>query len=398
MRTIGVVTVGRSDYYIYQPILEQIQAEPELNLRLFVSGAHLSPAFGLTAQEIEKDGYSITARVETLPSSDTPEAVSKSMGRGTIGFAEVYARERPDILLVLGDRFEMHAAVVAAVPFRIPVAHIHGGEITEGAIDDVLRHSMTKLSHFHFVSTETYRQRLIQMGEEPWRVVTSGAPALDNIRCTDLIDWTDLSGQLDLAPSPRPLLVTYHPVTMEHEHTVAHIEELLIALESSELPIVFTMPNADTGGQVIASTIREFASQNMQVRIFDNLGARRYYSLMASVTAMVGNSSSGIIEAPSFELPVVNVGNRQRGRIRAENVIDVGNSRDEIRQGISRARSSEFRNSLGGMSNPYGSGNAAGRIVGQLKSIPLEQSLLVKCFNDLAPSGSAQLPSPEKVS
>ena len=369
-----------------------------MDLRLFVSGTHFLPDFGLTVQEIENDGHPIAARVEMLLSSDAPESISKSMGRGTIGFAAVYARDRPDLLLVLGDRFEMHSAVVAAIPFGIPVAHIHGGEITEGAIDDALRHSMTKLSHLHFVSTETYRKRLIQMGEEPWRVIVSGAPALDNIQCADLMDWQDLSGQLDLEPTERPLLVTCHPVTMEHEQTGFHIEELLVALESSELPIVFTMPNADTGGQLIASTIREFARQNTRVRVFDNLGARRYYSLMASAIAMVGNSSSGIIEAPSFELPVVNVGNRQRGRIRAGNVIDVGYSRDEIRHGISRARSSEFRNSLAGMSNPYGSGNAASRITEQLRGVSLGDSLLMKRFNDVASSSSTELLSPEKIS
>ncbi len=383
MRTIGVVSVARSDYGIYLPVLRKIQQDPELKLHLIVAGTHLSPEFGLTVKTIEVDGFEINERVEMLLSSDSPEGIAKSMGLGTIGFAQVYARFRPDILLVLGDRFEMHAAALAALPFKIPLAHIHGGEITQGAFDDALRHSITKLSHVHFVATQESARRVIQMGEEPWRVVVSGAPSLDNLRSLRLLRSEELEAKYGLCLNPSPLLVTFHPVTLEYEQTQWQVSELLEALRSCDLPVVFTLPNADTSGRLIRRMIETFAEGSPNVRTVANLGMQGYFSLMAQAIAMVGNSSSGIIEAPSFKLPVVNIGTRQHGRIRAKNVIDVGYRKDEIISGVRRAVTSEFRAGLQGLINPYGDGRAAEVITENLKKLVLNNRLIVKQFVDL---------------
>ncbi len=384
MRTIGVVTVARSDYGIYLPLLQKIQADTDLRLHLIVAGMHLSPEFGLTVKSIEADGFEIGERVEMLLSSDTPEGIAKSMGLGTIGFAQAYARFRPDILVVLGDRFEMHAAALAALPFKIPVAHIHGGEITQGAIDDALRHSMTKLSHLHFVSTQEYARRVIQLGEEPWRVIVSGAPSLDNVRVIRLFTRAELTARFDLQLDETPfLLVIFHPVTLEYEQTEWQVTELLAALETCGLPVVFTMPNADTGGRTIACMIEEFVATHSPAQAADNLGTQGYFSMMAVAAAMVGNSSSGIIEAASFELPVVNVGSRQRGRVRGANIIDVDYEQTSILEGLGKALDPQFRARLRGIHNPYDSGGAAEKIVGVLKQVQLDDRIVTKCFHDL---------------
>ncbi len=393
MRTIGVVTVGRSDYGIYLPILRKIRSDPDLRFHLLVAGMHLSPEFGLTVNAIREDGFDIGEQVEMLLSSDTPEAIGKSMGLGLIGFSQAYARFRPDILLVLGDRFEMHAAVLAALPFKIPVAHIHGGEITEGAIDDALRHSITKLSHLHFVATEEYARRVKQMGEEEWRVVVTGAPALDNLRTIRKLKREELAEKLRFPLEPPPLLVTFHPVTLEYEKTEQRVEELLAALSAVELPVIFTAPNADTNGRVIARKIQAYIRSHPRSCLVSNLGTEAYFNLMDFAVAMVGNSSSGLIEAPSLGLPVVNIGNRQRGRVRAANVIDVGYASGEIREGIRKALEPEFRAALKGIPNPYGSGYAAEAIVGRLKEVPVDERLMVKRFGDwAAPAGVGDSP------
>ena len=389
MRTIGVVTVARSDYGIYLPLLREVQEDPDLRLHLIVAGMHLSPEFGLTVKAIETDGFEIGERVEMLLSSDTPEGIAKSMGLGTIGFAQAYARFRPDILVVLGDRFEMHAAAVAALPFKIPVAHIHGGEITQGAIDDALRHSMTKLSHLHFVSTEEYAQRVIQMGEEPWRVTVTGAPSLDNLRDVKLLDRDTFCEQFNLRIDATPfLLVTFHPVTLEYERTHWQMSELLAALETVDLPMLFTMPNADTRRSTIACMIKELVEAYPLAQVVDNLGTQGYFSAMALALAMVGNSSSGIVEAASFELPVVNVGSRQRGRVRGANVIDVDYERTSVLEGLQRALDPQFRARLRGILNPYGSGGASEKIVEVLKQVHLDDELVMKCFHDLEVTSS----------
>lgn len=383
MKTIGVVTVGRSDYGIYLPVLKLIKSQPDLSLRIFAAGMHLAPEFGCTARAIEEDGFEISERVEILPSSDTPAAVAEAMGRGTIGFAQAYTRQRPDLLLALGDRFEMHSAVVAALPLKIPVAHIHGGELSEGAIDDALRHSITKMSHLHFVATETYGNRVIQMGEEPWRVVISGAPALDNLKTIELPTRAQLAKDYDLREEESFLLVTYHPVTLGHEQTEEQMTALLEALGESDMAVVFTYPNTDTGNRAIIQLMGEYVASNSRARTFVNLGTQGYFSMMKHAAAMVGNSSSGIIEAASFRLPVVNIGNRQRGRLRAANVIDVGYSRSEIVAGIRQALAPDFRARLDDLLNPYGDGHAAERIVETLRSVELNDKLLLKHFHGM---------------
>lgn len=378
MRTIGVVTTSRADYGILSPVLRKIKADPELKLHLIVSGMHLSPEFGMTVGVIEEDGFEIGDRVEMLLSSDTPEGIAKSMGLGTIGFAQSYGRVRPDILVVLGDRFEMHAAVVAALPFNLPVAHIHGGESTEGAIDDLLRHSITKLSHLHFVAVKEYAARVKQLGEAPWRVIISGAPGLDNILSTNLMDRGELESHTGLRLDGELLLVTYHPVTVEYEQTEWQVAELLEALRERGLPVVFTMPNADTNGRIIMRMLEDFVDTNPRAQMANNLGTQGYFSLMSIAVAMVGNSSSGIIEAASFQLPVVNIGTRQKGRVRAGNVMDVGYTRQEIQHGIKSVLEPGFRSKIAGLQNPYGDGHAAETIVNRLKEIDLDRNLRVK--------------------
>jgi len=381
-RVISVVTGSRADYNIYLPVLRRIDADPELKLHLIVTGTHLAPEFGRTIETIEADGFEVSDRVEMLISSDTPEAIAMSMGLGTIGFAQSYARSRPDILLVSADRFEMHAATIAALPFMIPVAHIEGGDLTQGAIDDALRHSMTKLSHLHFVSNEEAARRVMQLGEEPWRVVNAGAPSLDNIKSTKLLSADELESKYGLSLKPAPLLVTFHPVTLEYEQAQHQMGELLSALKSVDHPIMLTRPNADTGGRLIPQMIQDFVQTVPTACFVENLGTQDYLSMMSCAGAMVGNSSSGIIEAPSFKLPVVNIGTRQQGRVRAPNVIDVGYSHGEILEGIKMALQPAFRKSISSIDNPYGTGDAAEKIVDRLKNITLDQKLLLKTFSD----------------
>jgi len=382
VRVVGVVTVARSDYGIYYPLLSAIKKDPDLRLHLIVSGMHLSPEFGLTVKDIEADGFPIGDRVEMLLSSDTPEGIAKSMGLAAIGYAQSFSRFRPDILVLLGDRFEMHAAAVAALPFKIPLAHIHGGESTEGLIDEAIRHSITKFSHLHFASTQIYGDRIMRMGEEPWRVVVSGAPSLDFLQGFKALSRSELETQLGLKFTKPTILVTYHPVTLEHEDTEIHIRELIAALEKFDCTVVFTYPNADTSGRQVIQKIQEVALSHSDWLVFVNLGQKNYFSVMSQADAMVGNSSSGIIEAASFKLPVVNIGNRQRGRVRGKNVIDVAHDRAEIVTGIKKALSPEFRSELRDLANPYGAGGAATRIVQKLKGVSLDFSLICKRFHD----------------
>ena len=379
MRTIAAVTGARSDYGCLFSVLKGIKAEPSLQLMLFVTGMHLSPDFGLTVRDVERD-FEITERIEMLISSDTPEGIAKSVGLGVIGFATAYSHHRPDILLVMGDRFETLAAVSAALPFTIPVAHISGGEATEGAIDDAIRHAITKMSHLHFVSLQEYGRRIIQMGEQPWRVTVSGEPGLDTISATPALSRTEMERRIGMSLQLPPLLVTFHPATLELGQAATHIPELLAALDSMGMPIVFTAPNADTEGRVIATRIQDFVRDHPNSRYLTNLGTTAYLSMMRCCAAMVGNSSSGIVEAASFELPVVNLGSRQQGRLWGKNVIHAEIKTDTIIRAIRLAVSPGFRESLRGLANPYGDGKAAPRIVEVLKTVPLDRNLLVKTF------------------
>ncbi len=377
-RTIGVVSVGRSDYGHLVPVLEAIRDAPDLDLRFFVASMHLSADFGHTVEAIEADGWSIAERIEMLEPGDTPEAVAVSTGRGVVGFARAYTRQRADILVVLGDRFEMLAAAVAALPFALPVAHIHGGELSEGAIDNQIRHAITKLAHLHFTSAPEHARRIAAMGEEAWRIHTVGAPGLDRLRTVALLSRDEVAAALGL-PSRGPwLVVTFHPVTLEYGDTAAHVDELLVALDKVDATLVVTYPNADTAGRGIIQRIEEFAARSPRVRLARSLGDRLYLSLLKHADAMVGNSSSGLIEAPSFALPVVNVGSRQQGRLRGTNVVDVAPGRDEILQGIQTALAPGFRRRLEGLPNPYGDGCTAARIVKVLREIALDARLIQK--------------------
>jgi UDP-hydrolysing UDP-N-acetyl-D-glucosamine 2-epimerase len=380
VRRIAVVTVARSDYGIYRSILNAIRTDKDLELRLLVGGMHLSPEFGNTVTDIQSDGFEIAAKIEMLLSTDSPEGVAKSIGIGVLGFAQAYADVRPDVLLLLGDRFEMLSAAVAALPYGVPIAHIHGGESTEGAMDEAIRHAITKMSHLHFPSTEAYARRIVQMGEEPWRVMVSGAPALDNLAKTPLLTKEALEERFGFSLKDPTLLVTYHPVTSESEDTTHHIEELLSALKESRFALIFTSPNADYQGRSIRQKIEEFVLHHPHAWLVTNLGQEGYFNLMGQVAAMVGNSSSGIIEAASFGLPVVNIGSRQRGRVHGQNVLNVGYERKEILEGIRQA-TGPFKLGLTAMKNPYSEGQAAEKIVGKLKNVVLNRELLVKRFH-----------------
>lgn len=384
MRNIGVVTVGRSDFGIYRPVLRAIQSDPGLELSLYVAGMHLNPEFGMTVGEIEAEGFPIAARIQTPMDGDEPLSVARAMGHGTAGMAQVLAAHAPDILLVLGDRFEMYAAALAALPFNIPLAHIHGGELTFGAMDDALRHSLTKLSHLHFAAAETYAQRLRQLGEEPWRITVSGAPSLDNLCTLSPADPGEIHRRFGISLDPAPLLVTLHAETRSAMPAQTLVEATLAAIDETGHAAVFTQANADPGSQAIMASIRDFVDSRDNAWLAPNLGTAGYFGLMQAAAAMLGNSSSGIIEAASFALPVVNIGSRQEGRLRAANVIDVPAVPGAIADAIRRATSPATHTALAGLQNPYGDGKAADRIIERLRTVALGEQLTTKRFHDLS--------------
>ena len=384
MRTVAVVTAGRSDYSIYRPILKKINQDADLSLFLITTGTHLSHEFGMTVEVIESDGFTISSKVDMLLSSDTPASISKSIGIGIIGFSQLYADNTDiDLILVLGDRFEMLSAVLSALPFNIPIAHIHGGESTFGLIDESIRHSISKMSHVHFTSTEEYRSRLIQMGEEPWRILTTGAPALDNLHEISLHDQEQLSEEVGFNLAIPFLLATFHPVTLAYKDTEEHITALLSALERIQSNVIFTYPNPDTSSSQIINAINHYTSKNTNSKCLTNLGVEKYFSLMAYASAMVGNSSSGIIEAASFGLPVVNIGDRQSGRFHGANVINAPCSDIAIEAAIQKATDPRFRHQIKDMANPYGNGSASEHIVSHIKSLDLSQDLIMKKFHTI---------------
>ena len=382
MRRIGVVTVARSDYGIYRPLLRELAGRDDIELELYIGGMHLRERFGSTVSEVEADGFRVAARLDFLRDDDSPLAVAEAIGRGVIAFAGAYAETAPDLLVVLGDRFEMLAAGLAALPLAIPLAHIHGGESTEGAIDESMRHALTKLSHLHFASTEVYARRIVQLGEEPWRVTTSGAPALDAIQDHVPLDDDQLAEHGVRLRGPT-LLVTFHPVTLQRDGTVRQLDAVLQAVDDSGLDAVLTYPNADAKHAAIVDRLERFVDGDARFTLVRSLGSDAYYTLLGRTVAMVGNSSSGIIEAASFRLPVVDVGDRQRGRIRPANVVHVEPDVDEIRRALDLVCSDDFRAGLVDLENPYGDGRAALRIADVLATVPLDDRLLVKRFNDL---------------
>jgi UDP-hydrolysing UDP-N-acetyl-D-glucosamine 2-epimerase len=381
MKTVGVVTVARSDYGIYRPVLRAL-ADRGLDIALYVGGAHLVERLGATVREVEADGYPIAERVPFLDDDDSPAGTARALGRGVVAFANAFERTRPDVLLVLGDRYEMFAAALAALPLSLPVAHIHGGESTEGIIDEAIRHSTTKLSHLHFAATDEYARRIAQLGEEPWRITVSGAPALDEVVRFEPLSDDELE-RLGVDLDGDTLLVTYHPLTLAGEDTLEELGDIVGAVEDSGQSVIVTYPGSDTRyGEVIAC-IEAFVNRQPRATLVPNLGSRAYFTLMSRATAMVGNSSSGIIEAASFGLPVVDVGRRQQGRLRAPNVLHVDGGRTAVRDAIATATSAEFRRTLHGLVNPYGDGNAGPRIAERLADVDLDARLLIKRFNDV---------------
>lgn len=383
MRKICVVTGTRAEYGLLFWLMKEVQADTNLELQLIVTGMHLSPEFGLTYKEIEKD-FSISKKIEMLLSSDTPVGIAKSMGLAQISFAEAYAELSPDIVVVLGDRFEIFSAAAAAMISRIPIAHIHGGETTEGAVDEAIRHSLTKMSHLHFVATEAYRRRVIQLGECAENVFNYGAPGLDSIHNLQLLSRVQFEEAIGFKLGKKNLLVTFHPVTLEQNTAQEQFCELLLALdELDDTRIIFTKANADADGRVINSMIDEYVSARQDKAIaFVSLGQLRYLSALQYVDAVVGNSSSGFIEAPSFKIATVNIGDRQKGRIKASSIIDCLPRKADITSSIRQVYAPETQSALCNVTNPYGGGGASKNIVNILRFMPLP-NLLKKRFNDL---------------
>jgi UDP-N-acetylglucosamine 2-epimerase (non-hydrolysing)/GDP/UDP-N,N'-diacetylbacillosamine 2-epimerase (hydrolysing) len=375
-RRIGVVTTSRADYsHLYWP-LRELAAHPGIELGIFAMGAHLSPEFGNTIGEIERDGFPIQARIECLLSSDTDTGMAKTIGIAILGLSDALTAWRPDILLLVADRYEMLAPASVALALRIPIAHIEGGEVSQGAIDDSVRNAITKLASIHFTSTETARRRVIAMGEEPWRVHWAGAPSLDHLRRSTLFTRAELEARLGLTLTPPTVLAAYHPVTLLKD-TAEEADAVFAALQGTSGQLIFVYPNADAGSRALIQGTRAMAESRRNTHVFVNLDAVTYWSLLGQVDALVGNSSSGIMEAASLALPVVNIGLRQQGRERARNAIDAAAEPGAILDAIERAIDPAFRASLLGMANPYGNGNASAAICEVLATAPLG-GLLVK--------------------
>ena len=375
-RRIGVVTTSRADYsHLYWP-LRELAAHSEVELGVFVLGAHMSPEFGNTIEEIERDGFPIKARIECLLSSDSDTGMAKTIGIAILGLADALTAWRPDLLLLIADRYEMLAPASAALALRIPIAHIEGGEISQGAIDDQVRNALTKMAAIHFTSTPNARRRVIALGEEPWRVTHAGAPSLDHLRRSKLLSRPDLEARLGLTLRPPAILAAYHPVTILKDTTV-EADALFAALAQAPGQLLFVYPNADAGSYALIERTRALVQTRPHTHIFVNLDPITYWSLLGQVDAMIGNSSSGIMEGASFALPTVNVGIRQQGRERGHNVIDAPAEAAAILSALQRALNSEFRGSLHGMENPYGNGTAAETIARVLTTVRLD-GLLIK--------------------
>ena len=376
-RRVAVVTTSRADYSHLYWVLRDLETHPAIELKLVATGAHLAREFGSAVTEIEADGFRIDERVECLLSSDTDVGMAKTIGVATLGLAEALGRLRPDLLLLIADRYEMLAPASVALALRIPIAHIEGGEVSEGAIDDAVRNALTKMSHLHFTPTENARRRVLAMGEEPWRVHRAGAPSLDHLVRNTMIDRAALGQELGVRLADDAVVVAYHPVTLSRD-TLSEADAMFGAMERLSGQILFCFPNADAGSRELIRRAEGFCEARADAQLFVNLHPLRYWSLLHQANTMLGNSSSGIMESPSLELPCVNVGIRQRGRERAANIIDTAADPEAIVAAVERARSAEFRRSLSGMVNPYGDGTAAKKIVETIASTDLGERLLIK--------------------
>ncbi len=363
MKTIAIATATRAEYGLLRPVIKRLMGEKDFLTKVVVTGAHLSTEFGMTVREIEEDDIIIDKKIEILLGSDTPVAVSKSMGLAMISFAEYFDECKPDALLVLGDRYETLAICCAAMNARIPIFHMHGGETTEGAVDEAIRHSITKMSYLHFTSTEKYRKRVIQLGENPERVYTVGAVGVENALNTELMTKDELEKELGCQLGEKYAVVTFHPVTLENASAGEQIDELLMVVkELSGIKFLFTKANADADGRVINTRIEEALRTHKNILLYSSLGVKKYLSAVKNAQAVIGNSSSGIVEAPTFGVPTVNIGDRQKGRIQAESVINCKAEYKEIKDAINKAMSAEFRDKASKIQNPYGDGNTSVKI------------------------------------
>lgn len=386
MKRIGIMTGTRAEYGLLKSLMQEINKDNDLELYLIVSGMHLSPEFGMTYQEIEEDGFQINAKVEMLLSSDSPAGISKSIGLGVIGFADEFQRADLDMLILLGDRYEALSAAISAMVMRIPIAHLHGGELTEGAIDEGIRHSITKMSYLHFTSTEQYRNRVIQLGENPDRVFYVGALGVENIKKINLMTKEELEKSIHFEIDENTVVVTYHPVTLENNTVEEQFLNLLKVLDRNpKIRMIFTKANADTNGRIVNELIDKYAAQNSErACAFMSLGQKRYLSALKYCRIVIGNSSSGIIEAPSFGKPIINIGDRQKGRICADSVINCGYTQQEIQQAMETALTEEFENKARNCRNPYEKENTAANIISVIKDYLLNDKInLKKRFYDL---------------
>lgn len=386
MKRIGIMTGTRAEYGLLKSLMQEINKDNDMELYLIVSGMHLSPEFGMTYQEIEEDGFEINAKVEMLLSSDSPAGISKSIGLGVIGFADEFQRADLDMLILLGDRYEALSAAICAMVMRIPIAHLHGGELTEGAIDEGIRHSITKMSYLHFTSTEQYRNRVIQLGENPERVFYVGALGVENIKKINLMTKEELERAIHFEIDENTVVVTYHPVTLENNTVEEQFLNLLKVLDRNpKIRMIFTKANADTNGRIVNELIDKYAAQNSErACAFMSLGQKRYLSALKYCRIVIGNSSSGIIEAPSFGKPIINIGDRQKGRICADSVINCGYTQQEIQQAMETALTEEFENKASNCRNPYEKENTAANIISVIKDYLLNDKIkLKKGFYDI---------------
>lgn len=383
MRKICVVTGSRAEYGLLSGLMRVIQADTELQLQVIATNMHLSPEFGLTYKDIERDGFRIDKKVQMLLSSDTANATTKSVGLATIGFADAYEDLQPDLIVVLGDRFEILAAVSAALFYKIPVAHLHGGEITEGAYDDCIRHAITKMSHLHFTSTEAYRQRVIQLGEQPERVFYVGAIGVENTKRILPLAKKELEDSIHFSLGDKSMLATYHPVTLENHTAASQCQNLLDALdEFPDYKVIFTLPNSDTDGRILIQMIQDYvAVHSERCMSVPSLGLKRYLSALRYVDAVVGNSSSGIIEVPSFGIPTLDIGDRQKGRIASDSVVHCGTDKREIVDGLKIALSREQKDKAKRCLNPYDKENTTQAILDVIKHYPLDKLIHKSFYN-----------------
>ncbi|MDA7541828.1 UDP-N-acetylglucosamine 2-epimerase [Gammaproteobacteria bacterium] len=382
-KKICVITGSRAEYGLLKWVMKGIYEDSSSTLQILVTGSHLSDTHGLTYKTIENEGFDIDEKVEILSDSDSPIDIAKSMGHGFIGFADALNKLCPDLIVVLGDRYEIFSAVSTALVMNIPVAHLHGGEVTEGAIDESLRHSITKMSHLHFVATDEYRQRVIQLGEDPNNVFKVGGLGIDNIKKIDLLDKKSLEAELEFSLGDKNLLITFHPVTLEKGLAEIHAKELLKSLKKlKNTNLIFTMPNADADGNKIMQLIEDFVSKHNNAAVYKSLGQLLYLSCLAYMDGVVGNSSSGLTEAPSFKIGTINIGNRQKGRIQATSVINCEAESRSISNAINTLYSTTFQENLKLVKNPYGEGGASAKIVSKICSIFIE-GLIKKRFYDL---------------